>query len=292
MSHTIEHITIAILTKDGGDILVRALDAIASQRTSLRVELLAVDSGSSDGTLDRLRDAGAQVLQIPPEDFNFGGTRDFAYDHAQGDIVVNLSQDAVPASEYWLESLIAPLNDPEVAIACGRSVPDSERDGSQFAWERNGYFYFTREMRRFARRHGRGVSFANSAVRRSVWEEFRFRPQVLGEDFQFQMNCTEAGYRVRFPDGAEVLHHHQYDVRSLCRRCRAEGAALREMGCGYSELDVALDLLNPRTLMQWARELRYGRLDGAASALFPVLRPVSVYIGSRFGAARKVVAHG
>lgn len=292
-------ISIALLTRNAGPMLGRIFHAIASQRTGRRVEVVAVDSGSTDGTVQRLESAGARVIRVAPESFNFGTTRDAVYEHARGAIVVNLSQDAIPAHELWLEHLLAPLNDPEVAVSCGRSVPDAERDAPQFPWERNGHFYFTREMRRFARRHGRGISFANSAVRRSVWERNRFEPQILGEDFQFQVKLNGEGFRCAFPEGAEVFHHHDYSTASLYRRCRDEGVALRALGCAYTELDLVIDLVSARKYVQWLREIRYGRLHSTAAVLFPWLRPVAVYAGSRFGARggdreppREAVTHG
>lgn len=275
-------VTIALLTRDAGQLFERVLRAIAGQDTDRCVELLAVDSGSTDGTLERLEAAGARVVSIPEEEFDFGRTRDLAFQHARGDVVINLSQDAVPLHSNWLENLIAPLADGEVGVSCGRSIPDPEREVPQFPWERNGYFYFTQEYRKFVRRYGRGVSFSNSAVPRAVWERFRIEPQVLGEDFQFQIKVHAAGLGMAFPADAHVLHHHHYDLRTLYRRCRDEGAAIRMMGSPYTEGDLVRDLLSPQKYVQWLREVRRGRLRSGAALTFPVVRPLAVYAGSRF----------
>lgn len=275
-------VTIAMLTRDGGPVLTRALEAVASQDTSLRVEHLAVDSGSQDGTLAALEAHGFRVAAIPKEDFDWGRTRDFAYQQARGPVIVNLSQDAVPAHSRWLEHLVAPLNDPEVGVSCGASLPDPDRHFRQFPWERNGYFYFTREIRKFVARHGRGVSFANSAVPRRVWERLRIDPQPTGEDFQFQTKLQTAGLKAVFPEDAAVLHHHDYPFGRLFRRCRNEGFALRIMGCPYNEWDLVCDLASPAKYVQWLREVRHGRLRTLADFAYPLLRPVAVYTGSRF----------
>lgn len=276
-------ITVALLTRDGGPLLARVLDGVFGQETERRVEVLAVDSGSTDGTVDVLKARGVRVVAIPAAEFDFGRTRDLAYQHARGDIVVNLSQDAVPADSGWLEHLIRPLGDPEVGVSCGASIPDPERDVPQFPWERNGYFYFTREIRKFVAQYGKGVSFANSAVPRTVWERLRFDPQPLGEDFQFQKKLHGAGLRTAFPEAAKVLHHHHYDLRGLYARCRNEGLALRLLGCGYTEIDLVRDLASVGKYVQWLRELRRGSLKTVSALLFPVLRPAAVYAGSRFG---------
>lgn len=275
-------VTIAILTRNGGSLLPRLLDAVFAQHTARRVEVLAVDSGSHDGTLDILRRYPLRLQEIPQKDFNWGRTRDLAYEQAAAPVVVNLSQDAIPMQRDWLENLLRPLNDAEVAVSCGSSVPDPERSFGQFPWERNGYFYFTREIRRFVEKYGRGLSFANSAVRRTVWEQLRFDEQPTGEDFQFQKKLHGAGLRIAFPDDAPVLHHHNYTLAGLWRRCRNEGYALQLLGCPYSECDLLFDLAGPRQYVQWLREIKYGRLHRAADVLFPWIRPLAVYMGSRF----------
>lgn len=276
-------VTVAILTKDGAEYLPRLVLAVQRQATPRHVEVLAVDSGSTDGTLAILRDAGARVIEIAPDGFDFGRTRDLAYSEAGGEFVVNLSQDAIPAHDRWLENLLRPFEDETVAVSCGSSIPDPDRGFPQFAWERNGYMYFTREIQCFVRRYGRGVSFANSAVRRRVWEAVRFTPQGTGEDFQFQMKLAVSPWKVAFAEDAACLHHHTFTTKTLWRRCRNEGIALRQLGCPYGAFDLAADLASPRKYVQWIREWRRGSLRTTAERVFPVLRPVAVYVGSRFG---------
>jgi rhamnosyltransferase len=284
-------LSVALLTRNAGDLLERLLESVRGQVTDLSVEVIAIDSGSTDGTVATLESYGAEVTHLSPEKFDFGRTRDLAYQRTHGKIVVNLSQDAIPAHPRWLENLVRPLADPDVAVSCGKSVPDPDRAQAQFPWERNGYFYFTREIRKFVRAYGRGVSFSNSAVRRSVWERLRFDPQPLGEDFQFQKKVHAANLKMAFPDDAEVLHHHNYDLRGLYGRCRNEGLALRMMGCGYSEWDLLRDLGSPRKYVQWLRELKRGTLHSSAAIGFPVVRPVAVYMGSRFGKSYRAYEH-
>lgn len=275
--------TIALLTRNAGPVLARALEAIAMQETSRRVEIVAIDSGSTDDTVKTLLCFDTRIVDVFPEEFNFGKTRDLLYEQARGEFVVNLSQDAIPAHPQWLENLLAPFEDERIGVSCGRSIPDPDRDMPQFPWERNGYFYFTREYRKFVTRYGRGVSFANSAVRRSIWEQLRIDPQPLGEDFQFQKKLKDTGFETAFPQGAEVLHHHNYNLRALYHRCHDEGAAVRIMGCPYNEIDLLRDLASPSKYIQWLRELKRGSLRSGAAISFPVLRPFAVYAGSRFG---------
>jgi len=287
MTEPAPEVTIGIPCRDGGAVLRRALAAVFEQETARSFEVVALDSGSRDGTLETLAAWPVRVVHIDPAAFDWGRVRQRLFEEARGGYVVNLSQDAVPAGRDWLERLLAPLDDPAVGVSCGSSVPDPERVERQFAWERNGWFYFTREMARFRARHGRGLSFANTAVRRSAWAVLGIDPQATGEDFGFQRKLHAAGVGIAFPADAPVLHHHHYGLGGLWRRCRNEGLALREMGFPYTAADCLADLASPRKYVQWLRELRHGRLRTPAEWVFPAARPLAVYAGSRF--ARRMV---
>lgn len=280
-------ISIGIPTRNAGPDLRRLLAQVFAQKTLRRFEVMALDSGSTDGTLEILGAFPVRVIPIDRAEFDWGRLRERLFQEARGNIVVNLSQDAIPAGTDWLERLIAPLADPEVGASSGSSIPDPERSFPQFQWEKNGYYYFTREIRKFVRRYGKGMSFANTAVPRSVWERLHVAPQATGEDFGFQMRLHAAGLRIAFPADAPVLHHHNYTLGGAFRRCRNEGLALRQMGCAYHEVDLLADLISLPKYRQWLRELRRGGLRSAAEWLYPVLRPMAVYAGSRF--ARRMV---
>ena len=90
-------ISVVIPVKDGGDDLVRCLDGIAAQQVDEEVEVVVVDSGSTDGSPDVARAAGAVVHEIPADEFGHGRTRNLAIELARGELLVFTSQDAVAA---------------------------------------------------------------------------------------------------------------------------------------------------------------------------------------------------
>lgn len=280
-------VSIGIPTRNAGPLLRRLLDRVFTQETGKRFEVMALDSGSTDGTLEILAKYPVRMISIAQETFDWGRLRDQLHLEARGTVVISLSQDAVPAHTDWLDNLVRPLEEEGVGASCGSSIPDPERPVRQFQWEKNGYYYFTREIRKFMQRYGKGMSFANTAVSRAVWEKVRVDPQATGEDFGFQIKLHQAGLRIAFPQDAPVLHHHNYSLKGVFRRCRNEGLALRQMGCVYNEADVVMDMLSLPKYVQWLREVRHGNLRNAAEWCYPLLRPAAVYYGSRF--ARKMV---
>ncbi len=209
----IPDVSIGIPARDGGVLLKRLLQKVFAQDTPLKYEVYVLDSGSTDGTLNLLEKFPLRVIPIARDTFNWGVVREQLFEEARGKVVVNLSQDAIPARHDWLDRLVDPLRAPGVGVSCGHSIPDPDRGFPQFAWERNGLFYFTREMKQFVARYGRGLSFANTAVRRSVWSKVHIAPQATGEDFGFQIRLHEADVKISFTREAPVLHHHNYSLK-------------------------------------------------------------------------------
>ncbi|MCL4694548.1 MAG: glycosyltransferase, partial [Candidatus Hydrogenedentes bacterium] len=81
-------VSVTLLTRDAGPLLRRVLEAVQSQETNRSVEIVAIDSGSTDGTLDLLHEYDVRVETIPAASFNFGRTRDRVFELSRGEIVV------------------------------------------------------------------------------------------------------------------------------------------------------------------------------------------------------------
>src|SRR5262245_35413038 len=109
--------SIVLPTWNGERGLERLLPALAAQGAGGRLEILAVDSGSSDRSRELLERAGARVERIEKSAFRHGATRNQAARGARGEILVFLSQDALPRDAGFLEALARPFEDPRVAGA-------------------------------------------------------------------------------------------------------------------------------------------------------------------------------
>jgi rhamnosyltransferase len=273
-------ISIVLLTKNAGAELERTLDQIFNQRTSRPFEVLAVDSGSTDGTLEILRRFKVRVHPIPPQEFNFGRTRELGFELACGRYLVTLSQDCVPASADWLERLTGPFDDPAVAAVAGGPVlpPQPARI---FYWERVGGFYFTRDSQRWLARYHFGFSNTNSAVRKAVWEQNRLGAVEMSEDKLLQKTWTMRGLRIVFVPGAAVYHAHDYDLGGLARRCENEGLGYRLIGESYSLYDCAADMLNLGNWWMLLAAIVRGARPTRAELLFPLIRPLFLWKGHR-----------
>ncbi len=235
-------VSVALLTKNGGEVLRKCLDAICSQRFASAFEILAIDSGSRDGTAERLR-GNPQVTftALAPGEFQHGRTRNLAMRQAQGELVAFLTQDAVPADDLWLANLVAFMDaHPEVAGAFGHQVPHAGADPLE-AFEVRGHFdSFRNQPAVFmtapagsppevdalrVRRHF--FSNVNSCIRRTAWERIPFPEIDFGEDQAWAAAVQSAGMATGYAEQAIVRHSHEYGPMELFQRRYDEARFMR-----------------------------------------------------------------
>jgi glycosyltransferase involved in cell wall biosynthesis len=228
-------ISVVIPTKNAGAEFGEVLAALRRQPRSL--EIVVVDSGSSDGTLDLARAHGARVVSIAPESFNHGETRNLGIRQAGGDFCIMLVQDAVPMGESWLEEMLSPFADERVVGVTARHVarPDSDAvarwqcdyrnrflgDGARVqeleSWE---HFETLGSEERL-----RLASFDNvfSVLRRSFWEQCPFRAMSFAEDLDWGVRAISAGRRLVYKPSVWVMHSHTRPAVYYLRRKYVSG---------------------------------------------------------------------
>jgi glycosyltransferase involved in cell wall biosynthesis len=94
--------------------LPKLLDSFARQ-TLKPFEIIVVDSGSTDDSVEISRSRGARIVHIQPEQFSFGRSLNLGVRNASGDVMVIASAHTYPVSEHWLEWLTEPFEDPAIA---------------------------------------------------------------------------------------------------------------------------------------------------------------------------------
>ena len=278
-------ISVVIPTRQGGAGLARCLAAIGGQTTRRTVEVLCVDSGSSDADLRMMREHGARIVRVDGGDFDHGLTRDLGARESRGRVLVFLNQDAVPTDPWWLDRLTDPLFAPGGPAAVQGGILEVPESRQRFYWTSCGpRFYFTKESRRWIERYyGIGFSTVNAAIRREVWERHPFGRAPIMEDKKWQRDAVAAGHAIGLAPEASVYHTHDYAWRALLRRCYSEGIGWRLVGERYSFADMVTDLCQPEMLAELWRGMRRREVHTWAEALFPVLRPVMLFRGHRWG---------
>lgn len=192
-------------------------------------EILVVDSESTDRTAEVCQSNNVVLIRISRGEFDHGKTRDFALRNSLGDIVVFLTQDAVPANEYFLEKLIAPLTDRSIAISTGRQIPkdnatEMERLVRAYNYPTSSY---TRSKADLPRMGIKTFFFSDvcAAYNREIYLElggFDY-PLKTNEDMFFAAKVINAGYRIAYTADAQVLHSHNFTLREQYKRNYIQG---------------------------------------------------------------------
>jgi len=218
-------VSIIIRTLNEGRYLDDVLKTIHDQRYPVTLlEVLIVDSGSTDDTLAIAERHGCKILNILREDFSFGRSLNLGCDAARGEILVFISGHCVPVDGNWLSSLVAPFRDSYLAITYGRQMGGPETKFSEQALFEK---YFPAESD-----GGHQAPFfcnnANAALRKSVWAAIRFDESLTGlEDMHLAKRSISQGGKVSYIPTACVYHYHHEKWRQVKRRYEREAIALQ-----------------------------------------------------------------
>jgi len=213
-------ISVVIPVRNGGSDLVRLLDSIGRQEVDDEVEVVVVDSSSTDGSAELARARGALVHVIAAEDFNHGATRNLGVSLSSGDPVVFTSQDAYAEGTDWL-ALLTDLGDH--AGVYGRQLAHHDATPPERYFLDFLYGPDAREQRAASAGELSMAttlfSNANAAVRRRFLEEFPFAEDIImSEDQEWSRRVLLAGHALRYEPRAAVRHSHPYTVRSAFKR--------------------------------------------------------------------------
>jgi O-antigen biosynthesis protein len=228
----VSEVSVVIPVKDGERYLVELLEALAREGVD---QVLVIDSGSRDRSLEIVRRAGVELLEIEPREFGHGHTRNLGAEQTTGELICFLTQDATPCPG-WLEAYRQAFSlDERVGAAYGPHLPRADtspmisRELTEFF---SGFTTDGKAGEPVIQRPGRDdpsfLSNVNACYARACWEEIRFREVGYSEDQAFGADLLAAGWSKVFHPGAAVLHAHDYGAVEFMRRYFDEYRGLRE----------------------------------------------------------------
>jgi len=229
-----KEISIIYLTFNGlSNHLEESLDGVLNQRTQHTYEVIVIDSGSTDGTIKFIeKQPLLKLYKIPNSDFNHGKTRQKGVELSQGEYIVFLTQDAIPANNQWLNNLITGFKDPGVVGVCSKILPredayilkkiETNNDLSgrskkiiaevkdqkyfeklSFCNKRSGYYFF----------HD-----ISSCIRRDFLMQNNFPDVEFAEDVEFAKMALKKGKKIVFDPNSVVYHSHDYTIKKTYQR--------------------------------------------------------------------------
>jgi len=216
------NLSVIIPTYNGINELPGLLKVLASQ--TITFELIIIDSSSTDGTAEYAQKYADTFLSIPQADFDHGGTRTIAAKEASGEILVFLTQDALPVKDNSLEILIRSFGDPTVGAAYGRQLPKT--DSSLFGAHLRYFNYPDHShIRSYEDREKYGIKTAFlsdsfAAYRKEALQKAGcFKDGlIVGEDMYVGAKLLQHGYSIAYCAEAAVYHAHNYSPLQEFRR--------------------------------------------------------------------------
>jgi glycosyltransferase involved in cell wall biosynthesis len=264
-------ISVILLTLNESANIGACLGAIRTQEVNGCVEIVLIDSGSTDGTVDIARGFADQVIQIPRHEFHHARTRNLGARRAHGDILVYVAADALPLGNEWLAKLLRHFSDAEVAAVYGRQIP---RPGASI--ERR--VLFEHRYPPFSCASGGAVrsysnpnqvyhfSTVNAALRKSIWEASPF-PEICKtyEDVGMAKQILERGHKIIYEPEAAVLHSHNYTLAQGFRRSFDIGVIFDDLNLWNAQAKTGFRQDGTRRALRELRTaLGHGEWSGAA----------------------------
>ena len=216
-------ISVIIPVKNGSATIEACLKGILSQTLNNILEIIIIDSGSTDGTLEIIKEFPIQLLQIAPEEFNHGTTRQLGVTKARGEFVVLTVQDAKPATNNWLETMYLHFQDKAVMGVCGQQIVPHDLDKNPLEWFRpyskpvpRIYQFVPGE---FATLKGKeqhqhcGWDDVNAMYRMSALIETPFFETNFAEDALWAKSALNKGYKLVYDYNSRVYHYHHHSFK-------------------------------------------------------------------------------
>ncbi len=239
-------VSIVIPARNEADNIGRCLESIHKQETPYTVEIIVIDSGSVDNTTEIVkRFSPVTSIEIKPEAFGHGRTRNLGAERAKGRYIVFLNADAVPVGPHWLKGLIEPLEEnKELAGVFSRHIPNP-----------NCFLYMKRDLetsmpgKKNLRSEAGGMDFflfstVSAAIPKEIWKRFPFdKDIVIAEDQDWAKKVLAHGLKILYEPASTVRHSHNYTPGELMESKRKTGRASKRFKHRFGALTVGFVLM-------------------------------------------------
>lgn len=209
-------VSVIIPTYNGGKTFGKLLKTLRNQKGLSNLEIIVVDSGSKDETLDLCQEYNTKLVQIENKDFSHSHARNLGASHATNDILLFMTQDALPSSETWIRKLIDPLlNEKIAAVSAIEQCPDSADlfykclSGlfSNYLRSANPVCSLISVHDGYSLRQNSSLNDTNCAIKRSIFMNFKYQLDYA-EDLNLGINLIKKGYFLKYIRNNPIIHGH------------------------------------------------------------------------------------
>jgi len=202
----------------------RLLQGILEQSTQ-DVQIILVDSGSTDGTRTVAGEYPVEIVEISPEAFTFGRSLNMGIAHAIAPLVVMASAHVYPVYPDWLERLVDAFKEDTVGLAYGK-----QRGAATTHFSEHQIFQHWYPEGSVKQQSHPFCNNANASIRRVLWEKHPYDETLPGlEDLEWGKWVQEQGYGISYVAEAEVIHVHNESLAGIYNRYKREAMAFKRI---------------------------------------------------------------
>jgi rhamnosyltransferase len=188
-------------------------------------EVIVIDSGSTDRTVEIASQYPIKLLTIKTEEFSFGRALNLGCAAATGDYIIIASAHVYPVYSDWLEQLVAPFADPKVALVYGKQRGN---ENTQYSEHQIFAKWFPEESD--PQQLHPFCNNANAAIRRTLWQQLPYDEALTGlEDLDWAKKIQQMGHKIAYAADAVIIHVHNETPQRILNRYRREAIALKRI---------------------------------------------------------------
>ena len=299
-------VSVIIPTLNAGSAFPDILERIHEQKDVSDVEIVVVDSGSTDGTRQAAQHSATKTITIPRRNFNHGGTRNLAILEAHGELIALLTQDAMPDNDQWLYYLVAAvMSDDDVSGAYSRQIPHPDTPPwIKHQMAEHGLFSDQPRIQQLSNPKSFDTldplerlnlcifDDVSSLIRRSTWENHPLPEAPFAEDLEWAKEELLRGKKIVYEPKSRVIHSHRRGAIHEYRRAKIAHYRLYELFDLRLVPTIPLlfrySLQNIIRLTNWTLQERPVHLNDAFMAPFvAVASTLGQYMGAKIASQQR-----
>jgi glycosyltransferase involved in cell wall biosynthesis len=229
-------VSAVIPVKNAGEDLRGLLAMLRQQEGPRSLEIVVVDSGSTDASVDLAREFGARTIEIAPEQFSHSYARNLGAEYATGDYLLFTVQDALPPSSSWLRQMFGPFQHRGVvAVSCGEAPrPNCDLFYRAASWYHHKFLEIETADRILSLpRHKDQISLRKNAqltdtaclIRKDIFSKYQYRGDYA-EDLDLGLRLVRDGHRLALLGSTRIVHSHNRPAYYYLRRGYVDNLAL------------------------------------------------------------------
>jgi len=211
-------ISIIIRTYNEDKYLDKLLSSIENQDIDDKIEIIVVDSGSIDDTLNICRRFDVKLVHINKKNFTFGRSLNKGIEISSGKYCVFVSGHCIPYNNRWLYELIKPFKDKSIGLSYGRQIGTNKTKYSE-------HMIFNRWFpdKSIKYQNSSFCNNANCAIRKEIWNNIKYNEYITGlEDVVFAEEIMKKGWKISYSSESIVYHIHNENYKKIMNRYERE----------------------------------------------------------------------